>query len=120
MNKERNNRALGASYEEIAARFLSARGCRILCRNYRGRHGEIDLVVLAEDGGTLGFVEVKYRKSERFGMPAEAVTKGKQERIRQAAHQYLSEHALWDAAVRFDVVEILGDKIRVITNAFTA
>ncbi|MDO4265735.1 MAG: YraN family protein [Eubacteriales bacterium] len=120
-NKEnQNRRAVGTCYETAAMRFLETQGYRILCRNYRTRRGEIDLIALCEDGRTLAFIEVKYRKTARCGMPSEAVDVRKQIRIRNTAEQYLLENALFDAAVRFDVVEILDNKIRVIKHAFTA
>src|SRR5438093_12977633 len=70
---------LGEEGERAAARFLEARGYRILARNYRTRRGEIDLI--AEDGRVLEFVAVKVRLDERFGVPAAAITRTKQARI---------------------------------------
>ena len=116
----KNRRAVGTSYEALAARFLETAGYQILCRNFRTRHGEIDLIAFDQKEEALVFVEVKYRKDGRYGMPAEAVGKRKQEQILGAAERYLSQTGLFASAVRFDVVEILGDKIRVIKNAFTA
>src|SRR3989442_14783327 len=78
---------LGEEGERAAARFLEARGYRILERNYRTRRGEIDLI--AEDGGMLVFVEVKVRLDDRFGGPAAAITRAKQARIARLAQQYL-------------------------------
>ncbi len=66
-----NKREVGGFYEEAAALFLSKKGVRILERNYRCRQGEIDLIGL--DGEYLVFFEVKYRKDEEAGLPAEAV-----------------------------------------------
>ena len=78
---------LGEEGERAAARFLEARGYRILERNYRTRRGEIDLI--AEDGRILVFVEVKVRLDDRFGGPAAAITRAKQARIARLAQQYL-------------------------------
>src|SRR2546425_8785272 len=78
---------LGEEGERAAARFLEARGYRILERNYRTRRGEIDLI--AEDGRMLVFVEVKVRLDDRFGGPAAAITRAKQARIARLAQQYL-------------------------------
>ena len=96
---------LARAGEEIAARFLVARGWRIVGRNVRcGRSGEIDIV--AERGGVLAFVEVKTRRTERFGTPGEAVTWRKQARIRSLARSYLMRTQARAAAIRFDVVEV--------------
>lgn len=110
-------RAVGTRYEEIAARFLSQQGYRILCRNYRSRRGEIDLIAM--DGDWLVFAEVKYRTTDACGVPAEAVGWRKQKRLLQTARCYLSEHGLFETQYRFDVVEILGNRIRVLKYAFS-
>ena len=113
----RNRRALGTHYEELAAGYLGEQGLRILERNYRTRFGEIDLV--AEDAGTLVFVEVKYRSSTGKGAPEEAVGRGKQAVIRKQALAYMAEKGLNDLTpCRFDVVAVLGDCVRWIRNAF--
>ncbi len=96
---------LARSGEEVAAAYLVRRGWRILGRNVRcGRTGEIDIV--AERGGILAFVEVKTRRTDRFGTPAEAVTWRKQARIRALARHYLMTARPRAAAIRFDVVEV--------------
>ncbi|WP_435016183.1 YraN family protein [Tundrisphaera sp. TA3] len=88
--------------EREAARFLRKRGLRILKRGYRTAQGEIDLI--ARDGDTLVFVEVK---SRRAGEPAEAVTPEKQRRITLAALHFLRRHGLLETPCRFDVVAIV-------------
>ena len=113
-----NNRAIGERYERIAALFLKAQGYELICTNYRCRFGEIDIV--ARELGQLCFVEVKYRKSDGHGMPGEAVDKRKQQRIIRASRAYLYEHRELETPIRFDVVEILGNRIRVIKDAFGA
>ena len=96
---------LARAGEDIAARYLSARGWRILGRNVRcGRAGEIDIV--AERGGVLAFVEVKTRRTDAFGTPREAVTWRKQVRIRSLARAYLMRVRPRADAIRFDVVEV--------------
>jgi putative endonuclease len=96
---------LARAGEEIAARFLAARGWRILGRNLRyGRTGEIDIV--AERAGVLAFVEVKTRRGDAYGTPGEAVTWRKQRRIRELARHYLMSERPRAAAIRFDVVEV--------------
>ena len=96
------NRFLGDRGERAAARFLRKRGMRILRRGYRTDHGEIDLI--ARDGDTLVFVEVKAR---RRGQPAEAVTTEKQRRLTLAALHFLKRYGLLETRTRFDVVAIL-------------
>ena len=76
-------------------------------RNYRLGRAEIDII--AARPGILAFVEVKTRRSEAFGVPAEAVTPRKRARIRAAAGRYLAERKPGAAEVRFDVVDILWD-----------
>jgi len=96
---------LARAGEDIAARFLASRGWRIVGRNVRcGRAGEIDIV--AERGGILAFVEVKTRRTDRFGTPGEAVTWRKQNRIRSLARHYLMATRARADAIRFDVVEV--------------
>jgi putative endonuclease len=92
--------------EDEAARELAELGYRILARNYRCRGGEADLV--AEDGETLVFVEVKARSSLRHGLPREAVGWRKQQRLKSAAERYLHDHPeAEERPVRFDVVEVV-------------
>jgi putative endonuclease len=96
--------ALGRRGERIAERHLRRRGYRILERNFCAAGAEIDLVAL--DGDTLVFVEVKTRRTAASGTPAESVHPLKQSRLRRAAEMYaLSRHAQ-DRAMRFDVVEV--------------
>ena len=89
--------------EALAAEYLKTRGCRILETNWRCRFGEIDLIAM--DGNTLCFVEVKTRSNLAVGLPRDYVTAAKQERIRKTALFYLSEKEL-DCPVRFDVAEV--------------
>jgi TIGR00252 family protein len=110
----------GDSGEQAAAARLEAAGYGILARNYRARPGEVDIV--ADDNGTLVFVEVKTRRGEGFGRPAEAVTRRKQGKLMATAQCYLKQYGLYDKPVRFDVVEVLltgGEtNINHIVNAF--
>ena len=115
--------ALGEEGERVAARFLEARGYRILERNYRTRRGEIDLI--AEDGRVLVFVEVKVRLDDRCGGPAAAITRAKQARIARLAQQYLAWRRVGDRPCRFDVVLIWGAdpktrRIELLPGAFEA
>jgi putative endonuclease len=97
--------ALARAGEDLAARFLESHGWHVVARNVRyGRAGEIDIV--AERDGVIAFVEVKTRRTDRFGTPAEAVTWRKQQRIRSLARAYLARAKPRANAVRFDVVEV--------------
>ena len=98
--------AFGKSAEDRAVEELEARGYAILARRYRTRHGEIDIV--ARDGETIVFVEVKARRTGDFGSAVEAVTPLKQRRIASMAADYLVRSRLTDRACRFDVVAIDG------------
>jgi putative endonuclease len=96
------NRILGERGERLAARHLKRKGMRILCRGFRTELGEIDLI--ARDGDTLVFVEVKAR---RQGTPAEAVTLEKQRRLTNVSFQFLRRYQLLEIRSRFDVVAIV-------------
>lgn len=96
--------ALARYGEKSAALFLERAGYEIVARNTRTRWGEVDLV--AKDGATWVFVEVKTRSSDRYGTGAEAVTWLKQRKILRMAEIVLSRLALTDVPVRFDVIEI--------------
>jgi len=112
------NRA-GARAEELCAELLRRAGLRVLARNWRCRHGEIDLV--AEEGATLVFAEVRYRRDQRYGGAAESVTAAKQARLVAAARFYLMRRPETDC--RFDVLlldSLEAGRIRWIRNAFAA
>ena len=108
--------------ESLAVAHLKARGYEILAQNYRAMRGEIDLV--AQDGDCIVFVEVKTRRSLKFGLPQAAVTAQKQRQISKVALAYLQTHSLFDAPCRFDVIAIhLSPQLKVlkleqIENAF--
>lgn len=99
--------ALGAFGEDVAARHLAADGAEILDRNWRCRHGELDIV--ARDGDVLVFCEVKTRGGTRFGSGAEAVTARKAARIRRLAARWLAEHPHPPSVIRFDVLAVYRD-----------
>jgi putative endonuclease len=110
------NRA-GARAEELCAELMRRAGLRVLARNWRCRHGEIDLV--AEEGATLVFAEVRYRSDPRFGGAAESVTAAKQARLVAAARLYLMRRPETDC--RFDVLlldALEPERIQWIRNAF--
>jgi putative endonuclease len=111
---------LGARGEDRAANWYRAAGYDVVARNWRCAEGELDLVV--ERPGELVFCEVKTRSSDRFGVPAEAVTIAKQRRLRMLAARFLADHVL-DAGtagrnIRFDVVAVSGSAVDVIEAAF--
>lgn len=122
---ELNKKDLGSSGEKKAAEYLKNNGYNIITTNYRyGRLGEIDII--AYDGDYLCFVEVKTRSSLSYGTPAEAVTRAKQNRIKKLAQIYISQNSLFEANIRFDIMEIFIAKdirdpvsnINLIKNAF--
>ena len=114
-------KTLGQFGEDCAAKFLEAKGYTIIARNFRIRSAEIDII--ARTGGVIVFVEVKARSNIRHGLPAEAVTLRKQQKIITAAGVFLQDENFSDCACRFDVVEIFFNNERVeeinhIENAF--
>jgi putative endonuclease len=112
-----STRAVGAWAERVACVFLESQGYEIVKRNFYTRFGEIDII--AKDENYLVFIEVKYRKSKEYGFPSQAVTYKKQQRIRRSCEFYLIRYGIKEETpIRFDVVEIIGKKIRVIKNAF--
>lgn len=95
---------LGQRGERLAARWLRKQGYIIVAGGRRSRYGEIDIV--AVEGETIVFVEVKTRQSHDKGHPAEAVDGRKQEHIARSALAYLREHHLLEYRARFDVIAI--------------
>jgi len=108
--------AFGKTGEDLACRELERRGYAIIARRHRCRGGELDIV--ARDGPTLVFVEVKARDSRAFGDAAEAVTWQKQQRIVRLASEYVMRHHLSDSPCRFDVVAIQFDDGRPVIEVF--
>lgn len=101
---------------EAAARdFLQRQGYRIIAERYRWRGGEIDLI--ARDGNTLVFIEVKSRSSHSHGLPEEAVTPQKQRKLILTAKRYLSEYPS-NLEMRFDVVALSQGQLRLYRDAF--
>jgi putative endonuclease len=114
--------ALGKTGEDLACQELERRGYAIVARRYRRRAGELDII--ARDGKTMVFVEVKAREGRAFGEASEAVTARKRLKITQLALDYLMRHRLTNCPCRFDVVSIHFDAgvpaIEVFQNAFDA
>lgn len=114
--KKENKRALGTFYEEVAKRYIEALGYTVLEMNYRCRLGEIDII--AQDQQYLVFLEIKYRSSNKCGLPRESVNYYKQKRILNVAKYYIMTHYNKEIACRFDVIEILGEVITHLKNVF--
>lgn len=99
-----SSREVGLCGEDIAVRYLEAQGFSVVSRNFRSRFGEID--VIAKDGDTIVFIEVKTRRSRRFGKAIEQITKAKQRKVMKAASEYLLRTGALENDVRFDVLAI--------------
>lgn len=112
-----NKRKTGTAAELRAEAYLSEKGVRIVERNFRNRHGEIDLIGYHK--GYLVFFEVKYRRNSSKGVPEAAVGYYKQKQICEVASYYRYIHKVsWNMPVRYDVVAIEGEEIRWHQNAF--
>ncbi len=94
----------GLKYEGIALKFLLKQGLALEERNYHCRMGEIDLIM--NQDSCLVFIEVRYRKSPKYGSAAESVTYAKQQKICKAAAAYLNSKSRWNCNIRYDVVAI--------------
>lgn len=115
------NQRIGVQGEDLAVAFLAKSGYTILDRNFRCKGGEVDIV--ARDGKTVVFVEVKTRKTLSYGVPQLAVTPFKQRQIMKASLTWLSRNRCHDTPARFDVIAITlqssgAPAIEHINNAF--
>ena len=115
------NAGIGSRGEELATAFLVRNGLKIVERNFRCKGGEVDII--ARDGKTIVFIEVKSRRTLTYGVPQLAVTDFKQRQISKAALTWLSKNRLHDSPARFDVIAILlendySHQIEHIKNAF--
>lgn len=109
----------GDAAEELACQHLQRQGLTLIERNYRCRHGEIDLVM--RDKESTVFVEVRYRNNSSFGGSAVSVDGRKQTKLIAAASHYLQHHpALAQRPARFDVVAIAPGALEWIRDAFQA
>ena len=106
----------GRRGERLACRYLLRQGFDILARRHRTRSGELDIV--AFEGDTLVFLEVKTRKSRQFGEPWEFVDWRKQQILRRAAEEFIADYDLGQYAYRFDIVSVLGKEVSLFRNAF--
>jgi putative endonuclease len=104
---------LGRRGEDLAAQFLERQGLVVLSRNWRCRHGELDLV--ATDADKLVVCEVKTRSGTRYGEPAEAVDGRKAARIRRVTQAWLAAHRVCWVEIRFDVLAVVAEPGRPVT-----
>lgn len=113
-------KSCGNQYEAFARRYLESAGLFFVAANVACRTGEIDLIM--RDQQTWVFVEVRYRRTARFGGAAESVTRQKQQRLLRAASFWLAaRHASFDtSSCRFDVFAITGSQIEWLRDAFNA
>ena len=101
----------GQQAEILACRYLQARGLKLLASNYRCRYGELDLVML--DGAVLVVIEVRARRSDRYGAPEASITARKMRCLTRAARCFVHDHPQFGGMMlRFDVVGILTRGIR--------
>lgn len=116
----KDNLNLGRSGEGEAAKFLKSQGYSILFRNYKSKLGEIDII--ARDKDTYCFIEVKTRRSDRYGLPQEAVLAHKEKQICRVALGFLKKNNLLEKKARFDIVAInyagRSPQLELFKNAF--
>lgn len=111
-----HTREKGKGAEVLAEKFLVEKGLKIIERNYFFGHGEIDII--AEDNGTIVFIEVKSRKSIEYGEPEDSITIGKRRQIRKVAEGYLYEKNISGVEARFDVVAIKWERGEPVINYY--
>lgn len=112
----RANVEKGRLGENVAVNYIIEKNYIVLERNFRAFTGEIDII--AEKDGEIVFIEVKYRNNIKNGYPREAVNKAKQKKIKNTALAYIEKYGMSEKNFRFDVIEILGNNIEHIENAF--
>ncbi|HVZ25011.1 MAG TPA: YraN family protein [Sediminibacterium sp.] len=110
-----NTTETGKTGEKLAAHYLQSRGYTILAVNWRHRHWEVDII--ASKKGHLHFVEVKTRKSLRYGYPEESITREKMRHLRNAAEAYQLANPQWQY-LQFDVLSLILDRENQIREAF--
>ena len=110
------NSIQGKIGEQKAKTYLEKKGYKIIETNFKNQIGEIDII--ASKKKKIIFVEVKSRESLQYGRPGEAVDFRKQQKLRNVATSYPKMKGLIDTECQFDVIEILGDEINHIENAF--
>ena len=122
LNNQDSNTVIGQHFEAIAEKYLISQGLSSKEKNYHSRQGEVDLIM--QDGNSLVFIEVKYRKSSAFGGSISAISVAKQQKVRKTAAFYLQQLGLneYNTPCRFDVVALQGEintlEINWLKNAF--
>lgn len=114
-----NNIEIGKKGEQLAKQYLVSKGYNILNMNFRNKIGEIDIISMDRD--VLTFIEVKTRRSMKYGYPYEAVNKRKQEKIMRTSLTYIKQRNIKDTQLRYDIIEVYltpSIKINHIENAF--
>ena len=106
----------GLTGEQIAYKYLKKHGYKILERNFKCPLGELDMIAMHK--GELVFVEVKSRNTLEYGRPCEAVDWAKQQKIQRLAEYYINYTKRYSLIARFDVVEVLGNKVNLIQDAW--
>ena len=109
---------LGEKYENMAVHYLKTERYKILARNFSCPAGEIDIIAYDKANKYIVFIEVKYRSTNAFGRPIEAITDDKQHKIRITSQVYLKLKGWLERNFRYDVVEIIDDELRHVVNAF--
>jgi len=116
MNNTMKPKAEGKSGEINACDYLKGKGYEIIEQNFKNKIGEIDIICKKDD--RIIFIEVKTRSTAKYGVGGFAVNEAKMQKIRLVATAYLKKKKLLESKMRFDVIEILYNKIRHIENAF--
>ncbi len=111
-----DKKSKGKAAEDKAASFLKSLGYQVIERNFRAKFGEIDII--AKDGNTLVFVEVRSKSYSSFGTPEETISKSKAKKIIKTAQLYIQIKNPSFEDVRFDIISILHNNISHIKNAF--
>lgn len=118
MRGDMDKRKIGREKETTAVEFMQKNGYRILHRNYWCPFSELDIV--AKEGEYLCFVEVKYRNTDWYGGAEGTISMKKIRNICQCARYYMAKEKIpADIPIRFDVIFIVGEKIRLIKNSFS-
>ena len=112
-----NKRKIGFQKEQLAIEYLNSQGVTILEKNFYFRGGEIDLIGI--DKEYLCFIEVKYRTSNQYGLPEDAITLEKQKKMILGAKKYLyQQRRFFNTPCRFDIISIYNENITWLRNAF--
>ena len=109
---------LGKKHENMAIHYLKTQKYKILDRNFSCPTGEIDIIAYDKHNKYIVFVEVKYRATQLFGRPLEAITPTKERNIKLTAQTYLKLKGWLNRNFRFDAIEIIDEDLRHVVNAF--